>query len=157
MIKVIEKDILTIGSGVICHQVNAQGVMGSGIAKSIRDKWPKVYFEYKKLCDFETRKSTKWALMGKSQVVEIDDNISVVNLFGQFDFRKNIYDTGRYTEYGSFARALETFSELETNYKNKQIYFPHGIGACRGGGDPVIISQIISAYFPNAIYCKLPE
>ena len=30
----------------ICHQVNCQGKMNSGIAKSIRDKWPVVYNNY---------------------------------------------------------------------------------------------------------------
>ena len=30
----------------ICHQVNCQGRMASGIAKSIREKWPEVYEAY---------------------------------------------------------------------------------------------------------------
>ena len=33
---------------VICHQVNCQGVMGAGIAKQIRARWPEVYEDYKK-------------------------------------------------------------------------------------------------------------
>ena len=33
---------------VICHQVNCQGVMGSGIAKQIRDTYPIVFENYKR-------------------------------------------------------------------------------------------------------------
>ena len=34
----------------ICQQVNCRGVMGAGLAKQIRDKWPVVFDEYKKIC-----------------------------------------------------------------------------------------------------------
>ena len=30
----------------ICHQVNCQGRMGSGIAKQIKKRWPRVYEVY---------------------------------------------------------------------------------------------------------------
>ena len=28
---------------IVCHQTNCQGVMGAGIAKQIRDTWPRVF------------------------------------------------------------------------------------------------------------------
>ena len=46
MLKYIKGDITEIESGIICQQTNCQGVMGSGLAKAIRDKWPKVFDEY---------------------------------------------------------------------------------------------------------------
>ena len=39
-------DLLKIDNGIICHQVNAMGKMGAGIALSIRKKWPVVYNDY---------------------------------------------------------------------------------------------------------------
>ena len=36
---------------IICHQVNCQGKMNSGIAKQIREKWPVVYKKYSELCE----------------------------------------------------------------------------------------------------------
>lgn len=40
-------DILTLTRGILVQGCNAQGVMGSGIAKSIRDKWPDVFDVYR--------------------------------------------------------------------------------------------------------------
>ena len=39
-------NLLESGCDIICHQVNCQKVMGSGIAKQIREKWPIVYYDY---------------------------------------------------------------------------------------------------------------
>lgn len=35
---------------ILVHGCNAQGVMGSGIAKQIRERYPKAYEEYRKFC-----------------------------------------------------------------------------------------------------------
>jgi O-acetyl-ADP-ribose deacetylase (regulator of RNase III) len=49
----IEKhgDVFTTKATYIGHGVNCQGVMGAGIAKTIKDKFPKNFAEYKKFCD----------------------------------------------------------------------------------------------------------
>ena len=39
-------DVLSGPEKYILHGCNAQGVMGSGIAKAIRSKWPEVYDRY---------------------------------------------------------------------------------------------------------------
>ena len=36
---------------IICHQVNCQGKMGSGVAKRIRNAYPIVYTNYMKKCE----------------------------------------------------------------------------------------------------------
>lgn len=43
MIEIIEHDLLMLDCDIICHQVNCQSVMGSGIAKQIKTKYPNVY------------------------------------------------------------------------------------------------------------------
>ena len=50
MIKHIKCDIFESGADVILHQVNCQGVMGSGIAKQVREKYPEVYQHYVSEC-----------------------------------------------------------------------------------------------------------
>ena len=45
-----EGNLLDAQTDVIAHQVNCQGVMGSGVAKQIRDKWPRVYDSYVTYC-----------------------------------------------------------------------------------------------------------
>ena len=51
MIKFKKGDILKAEEKVIIHQTNCLGIMGGGLAKQIREQHPKVYKEYKKLCD----------------------------------------------------------------------------------------------------------
>lgn len=46
--KIVQRTIslLAIKQGGILHGVNAQGKMGSGVAKALRDKYPQVYLDY---------------------------------------------------------------------------------------------------------------
>ena len=36
-------DMFSSAADVLCHQVNCMGRMGSGIAKTVREKFPNVY------------------------------------------------------------------------------------------------------------------
>ena len=47
-------NLLDAQTAVIAHQVNCQGVMGSGVAKQIRDKWTNVYTAYRAEYDLFT-------------------------------------------------------------------------------------------------------
>lgn len=46
MIKSIKGNILNVTEGIIVQQVNCHGIMGAGLAKQIRDKWPSAYDSY---------------------------------------------------------------------------------------------------------------
>ena len=46
MIHHVKGNLLDSNCDYICHQVNCQGVMNSGVAKQIREKWPEVYESY---------------------------------------------------------------------------------------------------------------
>lgn len=46
MIKIVKGDLLKVEKGIIVHQVNCQKTMGSGIALSIRKKYPSHYIQY---------------------------------------------------------------------------------------------------------------
>lgn len=47
---IIEGDIFSIPSKAIGHGVNCKGVMGAGIAKPMRQKFPEMYAAYKEEC-----------------------------------------------------------------------------------------------------------
>ena len=53
MVHYVNGNLLDSDCPVICHQVNCMGKMNSGIAKAIREKWSKVYYEYKNKYDKE--------------------------------------------------------------------------------------------------------
>lgn len=49
MIKIIDGDLFETDAKFIVHQVNCMGRMGSGVALQVKEKYPHVYEEYKKL------------------------------------------------------------------------------------------------------------
>lgn len=140
-------DILGVESGFIFQSVNCQGVMGSGFAKQIRDKWGIVYDTYKNYCqgkqDFE--------LLGQIVTVPVTDKLTVVNCFNQLYYGR---DGKRYTDYCAVKNSLELFSQRRSDISDN-CHFPFGFGAGLGGGDWNVISRIIQHYLPNANIWKL--
>lgn len=147
MLKTIEKDILTIDKGYICHCVNCQGVMGSGIAKSIRDKWPVVYKEYKEVFKY----NQDFQLLGFVQYVKVAADLYVTNIFGQLYYGN---DGARYGDYSALVIACK---DLARNYLFEEpCYFPYKFMSDRAGCDWDTVQRIIEYYLPDAIICKLP-
>ena len=119
MINNITDDILNIKTGFICHQVNCYGVMGAGLALSIKKKYPKVFDEYKKLCSSNHPKN----LLGMIQIVKVSDNLRIVNVFSQLNYGKS----GLYTRYDQLESCLLRLNEI-AKITNSNIYLPYKIG-----------------------------
>lgn len=148
--KIIEKDILTVESGIICQQVNCQQVMGSGVAKVIRDKWPIVFKEYLR----EFKDKLDFEMLGRYQYINVGQKLYICNIFGQLHYGT---DKQRYTDYSALNTAFKNIKQEKDQLGNLDIYFPYRFGSDRGGADWSIVSKMIDFYFPNAIICKLPE
>jgi len=131
-------NLLDVQTGVIAHGVNCQGVMGSGVALAVRQKYPEVYTAYSLLC----LKHEDWNLLGRYQFVSVGDNLAVVNLFTQLDYGRG---RSRYVSYDAIDNAFRgCFSLLD----NETLNIP-AIGAGLGGGNWKIISSIIEAHQGN--------
>lgn len=153
MLKVIEGDLLDIEEGILAHQCNCQGVMGSGIALAIKNKWPKVYELYRDQYDtyvsWAKFGETPEAQLGRLQVVAVGDQLAVANVYGQ-----SLYGaSSRKTNYGAVAKAIH----LLADYRSQQIYVPYLMGCGLGGGDWEVYSEIIEFFIPEAIVVRLPE
>lgn len=85
MVRYIDGDILSEPKQgeriIICQQVNCAGVMGAGLAKQIRAKYPVVYSEYQKYLHELT--TQKLLLLGRVSYVRVADNVAIANIFGQ--------------------------------------------------------------------------
>jgi hypothetical protein len=141
MIKHIKCDIFESGADVICHQVNCQGVMGSGIAKQVREKYPWVYAHYKAL--FNDYKPHD--LLGARQLCYINERQAICNCFGQENYD---YDGKCYTSYEALE---EIFGFLKEEFKdtNTSIAIPYLMGCARGGGNWEIVYKIIYKTFQD--------
>lgn len=136
MIKHVEGDIFESGAQVILHHVNCQGVMGSGVAKQVREKYPVVFEYYKSWCD---DLSLKPGLLGQIQTVYTDDagKQAIVNLFAQDKFG---YDGNCYTSYEALKKCLESVNK---QFAGHTVAIPYLMACHRGGGDWSVVSKMI--------------
>lgn len=144
MIKIVNGNIVSAKEQIIAHQVNCKGVMGSGAARAIRNKFPIVYEEYKKICD--TVKENTSELLGCNQYVTVPkDKKIIVNMFAQDGYGRD----KQYTDYD----ALEMcFRELARKSR-MPIAMPYKIGCGRGGGDwdKVVYPMICNIFKDNDV------
>ena len=149
-------DLLTSDCNYICHQVNCQGKMNSGIAKSIREKWPVVYHNYMSkydaISDLAVETSNGYEnldvskiLLGDIQLVglwddyyTIDFHQTVINMFSQEHYG---YDGRRYTSYDAFWNCLNLIKNAIP--KGSKVGFPGYIGCVRGGANWNVIKSMI--------------
>lgn len=147
MIQIFDGDLLESGAEVICHQVNCQGRMGSGIAKQIRNKYPEVYLRYAEVC---SRATSSAILLGKAYGVYIDaGNKIVFNLFAQDSYG---FDGKQYTNLEAlkscFIDVLRKTEGLEENAGHSlRIAIPYKIGCVRGGANWEDVYAIIEEVF----------
>ncbi|WP_163666802.1 hypothetical protein [Adonisia turfae] len=154
LLKIIEKDILTVEHGVLVHSVNCQGVMGAGLAKKIAEKWPAVKEDY--------QEDRVWAddgpTLGNWLCTEVTNELFIASIFGQRYYGRA---AGRcYTSYLALALGFSAIQHANKYYEFHPvplpIYIPHGIGCGLAGGDWHVVSALIEQELPNATICKLP-
>lgn len=147
----IDGDIFKIQGIQICgHQCNCQNIMGSGIAKTVRELHPVAY-------EADTRAARENTnILGNISIgdLESDDGLKyIVNLYGQnlgTDYRK-LYD--RKTDYEALFTALQkmkSFCEIvSTEDDVPTVAFPYKMGSDRGGGSWEIVERLIEVAFDN--------
>lgn len=146
MIHYVKGNLLDSNCDYICHQVNCQGVMGSGIAKQIRERWPEVYDKYRKEHEFWTQKIGRTrSPLGNIDIVRINNsNQRVINMYAQSNHG---YDGKRYTSYDAFELALNLIRSYIPG--DVKIGFPKNIGCGLGGGNWKIVSTMIEEILGN--------
>lgn len=143
-IHIINGDVLNVQKSIICHQVNCLGIMGGGVAKQIKDKYPNVFTEYKKLCESVSYKDCETKLLGTCQIIKCSDTNYVANLFGQREIGYNAI----HTRYDAFTEAVRNLmisvTAMNSEYSGLSIVMPYGIACGLGGGNWNIVYQILS-------------
>lgn len=143
-----QMSILDVKRGIVCHQVNCRGVMGAGIAKAIRQKWPVVYHTYRHYWEHDAAQIA----VGKIQLVQVEPNLLVANLFGQDGYGRD----KRYTDYIGLMKAIKKLAEWRKTHHELTgillpVYFPYKMGCSLGGGSWYLVHSIIKNIFPDAV------
>ena len=101
LINYITKDISTVTKGIIIHGCNAQGVMGSGVAKALRNKYPAIFNNYKAMCGVQ---GYNIDVMGQVSYYNPTPRLLICNAITQEFYGK---DGGRYASVDAIDRAIQ--------------------------------------------------
>lgn len=126
-------DLFQTDVKTIVHGCNAQGVMGSGIAKIIREKYPSAYERYRNQYLIENK-----LVMGSLMVVPCDDKIIVNAITQEFFGRDDI----RYVSYDAIDDVMKKINNFYDLYGINEVAMPQ-IGAGLGNGSWQVIEAII--------------
>lgn len=133
-------NLLDSQTNIIAHQVNCQGVMGSGVAKAVKDKFPQVFNAYVQFINSFP------AVLGQTQIVKVSDTQYIANLFGQYNYG----DTGeRFTSYDAIDIALSRLKYFMLENNLNSVSFPYKMSSDRGGADWDVILALINSSFKD--------
>lgn len=149
IVGIINGDIAKSNEKNICHQVNCQGRMKSGVAAVIREKWPTIYEDY-----------VRWIIksfpntLGTVGISKQDDDVIIYNFYAQYDYG---YDNKRYTSYDAFWECLNRLKHYLPI--GSRIAFPYKIGCGLGGANWNIIYAMIDEVLKDydVVFYKLME
>lgn len=144
MIRILNGDLLEAEEDMICHQVNCKAKMNSGIAKQIREKYPKAYVDYMNVFTFG---NSNKRILGtvRSSLVEESPSKYVAHMFSQFNYG---YDGKRYTSYDAIYECLETVKNTAQKH-GLSVALPYNIGCDRGGANWEIVYKMIQEIFSD--------
>lgn len=119
---------------IVCHQVNCMGVMGAGLARQIKEKFPNVFKAYRKQCSLY--RHNPGGNLGNVLYCDTDIGYTVANIFGQLSYGTRC----RQTDYDAVRTALRS---IAASFPNSTIRIPYKMGCGLGGGDWNIMLEII--------------
>lgn len=170
MIETIQGNILSLKEGILVQGCNCQGVMGSGIARSIRDQWNDAYRAYRqhyekvglKLGDIVTVAGRSWETdPSVTRHINLSSNqlpekLILVNAMTQ-DFYGRDPDVV-YVDYDGLAAAFARIRIIARDSK-LPVHFPLiGCGLANGKWTEVAerIDQMLGAEIKKTLWV-LPE
>ena len=137
-------DITEAPEAVIAHGVNCQNVMGSGVAKALYQKWPKVKEEYHAhSVKFEAVYiNGQEDALGCVSHVEVGEGKTVLNCFTQ-----EFYGRDKKV-YVSYQAIRDCFEAINLHFSDEIVAIPQ-IGCGLAGGDWETVKNIINEMTPD--------
>lgn len=129
MIRYIKGDLFQVTSGVIAHGCNCIGVMGAGVAKTVRELYPEAFTRYYFTCSTYSPDD----LIGVAQLIRVTPDLYIANCFTQKTIGKRGVVT-KPADVGAIVTSLEYVAEFCLSNGIDTVSMPK-IGAGLGGLD----------------------
>lgn len=148
-----------VGINVIAHSCNCQNVMGAGIAKQIKDRFPQAFEADRERWDNEYNDGGHWrSQIGDYSKAEIESKFlpnnkgRIYNLYTQSGYSTS----KREVNYEYFWRAMKAMQEdllfIQHETGEQQVLgLPYGISCGLAGGNWEIIKAMIEDIFLNSL------
>lgn len=137
-------NILDCTESTLIHSVNHMGFMSAGLALAIREKYPKVYFDY---LGFVNRYPFDFLKRyGVVCFTRVDSGREIASVFGQDKVRMQ----NRQIDYVALGNGIETVFDIAQE-EGSSVAIPYGVGCGLGGGDWNVVKGIIEdchKYYP---------
>ena len=139
MVKIKQGNILNCDENIIVHQVNVQGIMGSGVAKQLADQYKGLEPFYSLHCK---ELNNDYRLLSGTVLLygDINNKKKIANIFSQ----KPNFDT----DYEAMKKALLEIKQYAKDF-NLSIAIPYGIGCGIANGDWNVVYKIIEKVFSD--------
>ena len=121
----------------IVHCCNDLGLWGSGFVIAVSKRWPQPEQEYKKAI-------AQGASLGDIQIVKVEPDISVVNIIGQHNVKRN--GEKKPIRYEALRKGFKSLHKHICDVGGS-IHMPDMIGCFRAGGDRTEIVKMINEEF----------
>lgn len=140
----VKGNLLDAPEEFIMHGCNAQGVMGSGVAKAVKEKWPAAFIEY---ADYCTKYNKADSLLGTNHYYHLpkdghdegeDGGQVLVNAITQHN-----YGAGKQARYTAILSCIyRLMGEYSPSNEKYEIAIPL-IGCGLGGLNWVVLKELL--------------
>lgn len=130
-------DLLDAERGIIVHGCNAQGVMGSGVALAVRQRWPEAFAAYRQAYE------TSGLVPGRIVWYRVSRHppLAIANAITQDRYGRD--PNVRYVDYEAVRACFRQIGEVARRH-GLPVHYPK-IGAGLGNGDWATLERLICA------------
>lgn len=145
MLKLVKGDLILMAEeghfDILVHGCNCQNVMGSGIAKSLRERYPGVYEAdciATETWKVPLDKLGNFSYYSTASLIKPDHNFTIVSAYTQLDYLPRGIDHFEYESFNLILKKLKIFG-------NVRFGFPY-IGMGLAGGDSSKIIPMLEEF-----------
>jgi O-acetyl-ADP-ribose deacetylase (regulator of RNase III) len=129
-------NLMDVTHGIIVHGCNARGVMGAGVAKEVKARFPGAFTAYRKKYEGGSLElgSVVWFIANQRP------KLAIANAITQLTYGRD--PKQRYVDYEAIAKSFDKVAAV-ARLHNLPVHYPK-VGASLGGGDWDVIAPIIA-------------